>query len=256
MVTKVYSRRRQNKAAPEPERKEGARMGILEPSPIDLTTVGAVLAWLQTSANPGSPSDNANIQACLTAWSLAFLNRTGMNPNGGGDMPDASPILEPVEMNEVYDGSGGLRQYVRIPPIQSCSLVQIDLYQVPQSAGLGFFGWVIDTSQKAIALRGGQAGNGSPLRVGFYTRLGCSPVFSDGIQNVQITYMGGYLAEPADVAQCAIEVVAQNYKRKNWIDQKSQAMAGGAGTTSYRDWELTPANRATLMHYTRRAIVG
>lgn len=60
---------------------------------------------------------------------------------------------------------------------------------------------------------------------------------------------------PPDVVLAATQMVAVNYKRKSWIDQKSQAMAHGAGTVSYRDWELPPEVRSVMTAYTRVAIV-
>jgi hypothetical protein len=59
---------------------------------------------------------------------------------------------------------------------------------------------------------------------------------------------------PPDVQLAVTQMVAINYKRKSWIDQKSQAMSHGAGTVTYRDWELPKEIRSVMVAYTRTAV--
>ena len=51
-------------------------------------------------------------------------------------------------------------------------------------------------------------------------------------------YTAGFATTPTDLEMCARKVVSLNYKRRGWIGQNSQAMAGGAGTVSYGQWEM------------------
>jgi hypothetical protein len=60
---------------------------------------------------------------------------------------------------------------------------------------------------------------------------------------------------PGDLQLAATIAAATNYKRKSWIDQKSQSMAHGAGTVTYRDWMLPPEVVQTLVDYTRTAML-
>jgi hypothetical protein len=59
---------------------------------------------------------------------------------------------------------------------------------------------------------------------------------------------------PEDVRLACTQMVAVNYKRRQWIDQASQSMANGAGTVSYRSWELPPEVVRVMNAYTRRSI--
>jgi hypothetical protein len=61
---------------------------------------------------------------------------------------------------------------------------------------------------------------------------------------------------PPDVEFAARQMVSVNYKRKEWIDQVSRAMANGAGTVSYRNWELPPEIKSVMNTYRRQAITG
>jgi hypothetical protein len=51
-------------------------------------------------------------------------------------------------------------------------------------------------------------------------------------------------------------VVALNYKRKGWQDQKSRGVTtqGGSATTTYRDWDAPPEYLKVFEYYQRKAI--
>ena len=53
--------------------------------------------------------------------------------------------------------------------------------------------------------------------------------------NINVQYQAGYTATPPDVELACCQMVAVNYRRRNWVDLKSAAMAQSAGTLSYRD---------------------
>ena len=54
---------------------------------------------------------------------------------------------------------------------------------------------------------------------------------------------------PSDIVLAATQMVAVNYKRRDWIDQKSQASMGGS--TQFQDWELPPEVTRVLNYYSR-----
>lgn len=230
------------------------------PSPIDQCTVDDVLAYLGTTTNPTSSSDSGNIQLCITSASKYWLWRTGNEP-ADGSTPTESPLVEVVAYDEFYDGQGGLRQFTRHRPIVSVSLVQIGLVTIPQSQQIGQPGWLIDSSGRCITLRNAAGGNLNPsqrLTVGFQSNYGGYRFFSDSNnpQNVRITYMAGYNGTPPDVFEKTIKMVAINYKRKGWLDQASQAMAEGAGTITFRSWDLSPDIENVIREYSRKALTA
>lgn len=206
-----------------------------------------------------SDSDNTNVQDCITAASAYWLWATGMAPQNG-DFPTASPLNSIVQnISETYDGNGSSRMFLRIRPIQAVTSLTIDGIAIPASSGVTVPGYVVDGSGKSIAIRSGSGGPvpGQRLTVGFgFLRNPRSGIwtFSEGIQNVAVVYNAGYTTPPLDIEMAVRQMVAVNYKRRSWIDQRSQAMAQGAGTVSFRDWEFPPEVRSVLDHYRRRAL--
>jgi len=221
------------------------------PNDIDLTTLAAVKSWTGLQ----NTTDDQIIQDCITAFSAYVLRRTGRGP-ADGSIPSESPLVAQVQYSETYDGTGTDRLFLKNWPIVSVSLLQIGMVQIPQSGAIGQAGYVIDGSGKSLALRNG-AGNSVSgiLTVGFFTTVGRGYKFVEGIQNVQVNYTAGFDGAPEDLEMCARKVVALNYKRRQWIGQRSQAMAGGAGTVSYGTWEMDADCDRTINYYRRRSFV-
>jgi len=219
---------------------------------IDLTTVAAITSWLSSG-----DSDDQSIQDCITAASAYWLWAVGMAPQNG-DFPTASPLNSIVQsISETYDGNGSSRLFLRIRPAQLVRSLSIDGIAIPASTTVTVPGYVLDASGKSIAIRSGFGGPGvgQRLTVGFaFLRNRGRWTFSEGIQNVAVVYDGGYTKEPLDIEMAVRQMVAVNYKRRSWIDQRSQAMAQGAGTVSFRDWEFPPEVKSVLDHYRRRAL--
>lgn len=224
------------------------------PNAIDLTTLAAVKSWVASGAGT---SDDQTIQDCITAFSAYVLRLTGRGPSDGS-VPATSPFVQVVSYNEWYDGPGGTRLMIRNWPIVTVVSVTVDTVAIPQSTAPNVPGWVIDGTAKSISMRGnGNAGfvNGS-LVVGFQNLRSFARgfVFSDSQpQNVNVQYTAGFSATPLDLEMAARKTVALNYKRRQWIGQKSQAMAAGAGTVSYGTWEYDDDVRCTLRYYERTA---
>lgn len=72
-------------------------------------------------------------------------------------------------------------------------------------------------------------------------------------QNINVQYTAGYAGVPFDLAEMAMRVVGQNFKRRQWIDLASKTLSaqGGSGTTRYRDWALSPMDELVLQNYKR-----
>lgn len=228
-------------------------------NPIDLTTLAAVARWInyQTGVNT---SQDQNISDCITAFSAYALRQTGRGPIDGTD-PTTSPFVTPVAYDEFYDGSGTWRQPIRNWPIVSVAAVLVNGTAITQSAAVLSPGWVIDGDRRFISIRGSFGGSVATFR-NFPYAYGRNPFagqapggFCKGIQNVEIQYTAGYAAIPFDLEMLARKIVALNYKRTGWIGQKSQSMAGGAGTVNYSDWDMDEQDRKVLQYY-RAQVVG
>jgi hypothetical protein len=225
-------------------------------NPIDLTTVANVQSWIQETGT------DQNVQDCITAASAYWLWVLGLAPQNDSNEITESPLNSVVTgISETYDGSGSARQFLRIRPITAVASLTIDGVAIPASTGVTVPGYVVDGSGKSISIRSGFGGpgpGGGALTVGFAylrNRQRSSWFFSEGIQNVQVVYSAGYEETPFDIEMAVRQMVAVNYKRRQWIDQRTQMMAQGAGSIQFRDWELPPEVRSVMEHYKRRAIV-
>jgi hypothetical protein len=203
---------------------------------VDLTTVDSVTRWI---ASTPSDDEKLNIQNCVTAASLDWVWMCGKQLVDG-----VSPFVKPVPIDEYYDGPGGTRMFVRNPPISSISSLSVNGVAIAASAVPTSAGYVIDATRKSIALRSGAGvGRNAPR------------VFCQGIQNVHLVGMAGFDRTPFDIQQAVTQMVAENYKKRQWIGQSSQAMANGAGTVSFRDWAIAPDVAKVIDNYSRNALV-
>lgn len=314
----------------------------LLPSPLDLTTLAAVRAWVK-AGQPGQPSaDDDLIQSCITSAGMFWLVWTGRG-NGDGSVPQQSPFNQPVAYNENYDGPGNLdeygnsRMFLRNSPIQNVQQLTVNGIQIQQSTAFGQPGWFIDSGGKSLLIRGGGGGSGSFTSTVFPFG-GTAAFFRKGGQNVNVQYTAGFPGQliagelqaipnpsgnparsiitvsrpwlsdagvvnfgngapfapstlaplqgqyfilgggqylfnsadagtsvlisynsagtPPDVELASRQMVAVNYKRRDWIDQKTRSMGANAGATSYRDWMVPPEVLQVMNNYKRIAITG
>lgn len=221
---------------------------------VDLTTLDQVKAWIP-GLTPGTPSaDDALLQFLITSWSQDFLIRTGLGDQVGDY--DQSPFVQVCSFNETYDGKGGIRLFLKNRPIIGVSVLYINGIPIVQSTGPLAQGWVVDGTGKSISLRGSGNMNwsneyGQSWQAGPYYALNAGLRFFKGVQNVNVQYTAGYASTPFDVVECANKVVAQNYRRRSWIDEASRSIAGGGGTTRFRDWAIPPECASVIERYTR-----
>lgn len=223
-------------------------------SPLDLTTVTIVKDWL--TGFGANSADDAKIQACITAWGYEFINRTGRGDQNGDFQQ--SPYVTVCNFTETHDGSDTARLYLRNRPIVNVSSLMINGISIGQSGAVGMSGYVIDGTGRSIALRQGIAGIGSSPSSGYgsyvsgpFRSVGSGLKFWKGIQNVTVQYSAGYGSTPFDIVECANKVVAQNYRRRNWVDEESRAVASGGGSVRYRSWTIPPECQDVVDRYTR-----
>jgi IPT/TIG domain len=231
------------------------------PSPLDLCTVGQVKSWLSANGAPASADgDDNNMQICITSAGYEWLLRTGNGPSDGVSVPATSPFVQVCSFGpEFYDGSGSDQQFLRHFPIVSVQLLQINSVQIPQSNGWGSLGWVISPGMRSLILRNGsnsaqQPNTGSGTYY-YWNDLAFTKGSRGNRLNVKVQYSAGYGATPPDITEHCIEMVAATYRKRDFIEQSSQAMASGAGTVRYRDWELSPGILKCMRRYARLAAV-
>ena len=206
---------------------------------IDLTTVDLVHQYVRLSRT----KDDVLIQLCITAASVEWIWRTGRAPEG--PPPAKSPFVSPVAYDEVYDGSGSYRQFLRQWPIVSVESLALNGHAASPSTGFGYPGWIIDQGRKSLSLR--SAAGQSPLG-----RASDGRGFTAGTQNVEVLYTAGFTQVPADIVRACTQMVAVNYKRTAWLDQSSETMGSGgtSGTTAYRAWDVAPEIQKVIRNYT------
>ena len=171
------------------------------PSPMDLASLSAVKSWLGDINGTGQ---DANLQACLTAASIFFLRQTGRGPRNWQNVV-SSPFNESTAYVEVYDGISGQKLWLRNFPINSVSELQISGRVIPAANGSTVPGYTIDDQGRAIVLSAGGAlspdtfqyvslyGNG--YTSGYGALRNWRP-FASGAQQIQISYMAGFIASP------------------------------------------------------------
>jgi hypothetical protein len=205
---------------------------------IELTTLSHVKSWAEVTGI----TDDYAIQLCISAFSRYVLNRTGRDTLG--------PIKD---FTEIKNGSGSsILANLRNWPITELTNVQVNGVVIPISSGYGIGGVAVTGNLKqAIAILPGFS-NTSAL----FDNLGSfsAPIFSRGINNVLVEYSAGYGYVPEDLEQAACEAISANYKRKAWQDLASKSISsqGATGTTSYRDWHLSPGVERVIGFYSRK----
>jgi hypothetical protein len=200
----------------------------------------------------GSP-DDLDISSTITATSAYFLWKTGRGTQGGA-IPTASPFVTPQAFNENYDGNGNSRMYLRQTPIISVTSITANGIAVPASSGYPYYGYVIGDN-KYIGIIGGSSNYPYNYSVsGSYRMFGASSGgFPRGMQNINVQYTAGFTGVPFDIERACCKVVAINYRRRAYADQKS--LFTPEGTLAYRDWEFPPEVCSVLENYSRRAVV-
>lgn len=224
-------------------------------NPIDLTTLAAVKKWASITGT----GDDSDIQDAITAFSMYVITRTGRGPMDGS-VPTVSPFCAPQTFTETYDGNNSQRMFLRNSPIVSVASllvngVSIPAAQVVNGTTYGQAGFVIGGDRKSLYIQSGGGGGSSFTTTDFGAGFGLGQYFKRGIQNITVQYSAGYSQVPFDLEMTARKVVVLNYKRKSWVGQKSQAMAQGAGTISFGDWEMDKDCERVICSYERRAMV-
>jgi hypothetical protein len=195
-------------------------------------TAEPLLVFPTTSGVPATATaylaGDVTIGQIITATSLQFLRITGRGP-ANGSVPTVSPFVSPVAYDELYDGNGNQRQFVRNWPITLVTSLSVNGTSVPLSAAITQPGFIVDGSGKSIVIRANSR-SGSSSR-----RYGGNYFFANGIQNIEIQYTAGFNGVPYDLNEACIQTAAQTITQQSIIYLKSRALPMGGGTVSYGD---------------------
>lgn len=176
-----------------------------------LTTLANVKAWLKET------STNAERDATLTRLIDAASDYVGTWLG--------RPILQD-DYAYTVDGHGGAKLVVGNYPIVAVSAVHVNNVPIPASIN-GSFGYVFNDIR--IALIGAR--------------------FTQGLQNVYLSYTAGYPAVPAELEQAVIELVALRYKESDRVGIVSKGLAGE--TITYTQKDFTRSIQTALEQYRR-----
>ena len=208
----------------------------------DLCTLAALKAWLGLTAT----TDDALLSGLITAASTrinAYLQRNI------GTLSQS--------YTEIRNGTGTGLIMAKMWPITAWTSVAINGATVPQGlqGSAGWYGPVWDGLSYPIPEPYIGLSSGFSLTYpngGYRWGPGCwNGWFPPGLQNVQLIYVAGFAAIPADISQACIELVDQIYRRRmSRLDVKSQS--AGQETTSY-EMKMLPSVREMLSPYRRVA---
>ena len=206
------------------------------PAAFDLTTLAEVKGYLYPAI--GNVTDDFILQDLITQGSQFLINEV----RRGADLYSSTTY------SERYDGNGQDFLRLRHNPVTAVSQVKVGNTVIPQSPDYVLPGWAINQNNFD------GTGTGLIMVPGNYNYpqpFSTYSVFCKGRMNVLVNYTAGYSMVPADLVEATVELVGQNYKRRGWIDEKSQAMPMGAGTKTFRDWSFTPKISRVIQYYRR-----
>lgn len=187
------------------------------PSPIDLTTLAEVKAYLNVT---GTTAD-VLLQSLITAVSQAMMNY-------------CNRTFQLQSYTETRDATGNTQWVMLNYPIVSVTSVSVNGNTIPPSTGFN--------------------GGGYGGRSGYYN--GVWSVMIDGYcvprgrRNVMIAYTAGYATIPADLDQACIETVALKYKQKDRIGISGSEGIDGQHIT-YKDLAMSSSVILVLNQYKR-----
>lgn len=164
-------------------------------SPLDLTTLPSARSWIG-GLNTGSSqfSTDANLQACITAFSIEFLRLTGRGPMNWQLAGEQSPFVQPIDYVEQYSGNGNPKLMLRNFPVNSIASVLVGSMSLVASTGVGQAGYAVGADGRSVVILAGGAASPDtfytyPLgRYGGYVRAG----FPYGNQNITVSYNAGF----------------------------------------------------------------
>jgi hypothetical protein len=183
-------------------------------SPIDLTTLAALKAWLPDLASITAYDDL--LSGLITAASQFVCTVTGR------------ATFAVASYQETYDSGGNRFLLLRQWPVVEVSTIVIE-------GGPPVADWRLEQALPA----------GGAQRL-FLPR----GVFPRGRGNIQITYDAGYATPPPAIAQAVIELAGERFKARDHVGQTAKTL-GGQETTSFSTQDMNATIAALIAPYRR-----
>lgn len=168
----------------------------------DFCALADVKTYVFRGGGNATLTDDDLIQRMITALSQSIEK-------------DLSRGIKAANYTEVRSGTGTQIMFVKNPPIISVTSLYINGLLIPPKS--------TDVTQY-------MNGIGYGISEKYVSLFGYS--FNRGLDNIQITYRGGYNSVPSDLEQSCIEAVALAYKELDRIGYVSKSLAGETVTFS------------------------
>ncbi len=181
------------------------------PSPIDLTTLANLEAWLGLA--PGN-ADEAMLGRLITAAS-AYIQTW------------CDRQFAQQTYSEVRDGTGAIRMAFAQTPVTAVASVTIGGQAIPPGDAVATPGFYFTPT--LLMLNGYE--------------------FCRGFGNVSLVYTAGFAATPPEIEQACIELAAFRYRELERVGIASKGLAGE--TTSFVIKDLPPAVATILAAWRR-----
>lgn len=203
---------------------------------VDLTTLAQVQALVKVDS-----ADTALVTSLVTSVSryvAQFCGRDNMN--------------SVQTVTDLLDGSGSDKQFVSEWPIKTVTSLSVFGVAIPVSPDGIQPGYTFDNNAMILLPNTFVGVPGS--------RFGLSR-FPRGRRNVQAVYQAGYDSvskppgnaafngAPDDLGYAVTFLVAQEYKRRDWIDQSSKTLAQSGEVVVFRSWEWPPNIESIIQEY-------
>lgn len=156
----------------------------------DLTDLASVKSWLGLPAEAGASDDL--LAQLITAASGLIVDYLGRD-------------LNPTSYTEVYDGNGATWMMLRQAPITAVQSVS-------------FSGWTLTTQADPVA--------GTPGFLFDDRRLSLIGYLFPHRSPVVVAYSAGFATIPPAIAQAAVELAGEAFRRRDRIGQTSKSLGG------------------------------
>lgn len=188
-----------------------------DPFQVGNSYVGSVttLSKLKEYLGVTSTTDDVLMNRLIAGASTWFNNQVGLD------------IVATI-YQQVNDGEGTRSVILKHFPITSVSSVVVDGVTIPQRTSVTGSGWVLKANNVSLTPD--------------YS-------FTDGLQNVVITYTAGYDVIPYDVEQAVIEMAAMRYRERTRIGVMSNTVGGES--VSYQTVTIPVSVQSVVDSYKR-----